>query len=461
MNLNLSRIALALILIVGAGGALVNGTSAFFSDTESSIGNTFTAGAIDLKIDHTIQTYNDDECQNGCVEVPGNLLNIAGAGFEDPEVTNGAQWDVFDSPAGGWIVEWRSDIPASFESQTRPAVAKMEYHENVVGSAAEGDQYAELDSDWGGPSSSGQNEPASVTFYKDIPTVIGKKYIIKYKFAPRPNTPASDNRLEVQWGGVVVDDTGNVAGGGGPIAWQEETVQVTATTTSTRVRFTDMGIANSFGTFVDDFRVQEMNCETVITNGQCKLWDEKDLSDGDVFWDFDDVKPGDRGTNVISLHVYDNDAFACMMTTDTEDDENVRIEPELPGDATTDEGELSQFLRLFIWGDDGDGIYEPGTEDPLYNDDLADAVLTNPFSLTATTTAYLGSAWCFGEQTINQDGSITCDGSSDTYNVAQTDILTTDLKFVAVQQRNNANFQCSDLLEDDNEEVPGPDVSLE
>ena len=41
----------ALILFVGSALAL-GGTGAFFSDTELSSGNTFTAGAIDLKVDN-------------------------------------------------------------------------------------------------------------------------------------------------------------------------------------------------------------------------------------------------------------------------------------------------------------------------------------------------------------------------------------------------------------------------
>ena len=50
--MNISRILLGLMLIIGAGGAVATGTSAFFSDTESSTGNVFTAGAIDLTIDN-------------------------------------------------------------------------------------------------------------------------------------------------------------------------------------------------------------------------------------------------------------------------------------------------------------------------------------------------------------------------------------------------------------------------
>lgn len=59
--MNISRIVLALILIVGAGGALAGGTTAFFSDTETSTGNTFTAGAFDLKIDND-SYYNGNRC---------------------------------------------------------------------------------------------------------------------------------------------------------------------------------------------------------------------------------------------------------------------------------------------------------------------------------------------------------------------------------------------------------------
>ena len=45
-------LSLALILVFGTA-AYIGGTGAFFSDTETSTNNTFTAGAIDLKIDNT------------------------------------------------------------------------------------------------------------------------------------------------------------------------------------------------------------------------------------------------------------------------------------------------------------------------------------------------------------------------------------------------------------------------
>ena len=53
------RILISLLAIVAAAAIVIGGTTAFFSDTETSTGNTFTAGAIDLKIDSTT-SYNGE-----------------------------------------------------------------------------------------------------------------------------------------------------------------------------------------------------------------------------------------------------------------------------------------------------------------------------------------------------------------------------------------------------------------
>lgn len=52
-------ISLAIIAVVAV--AVVGGTVAFFTDTETSTGNTFTAGTIDLKVDNTCH-YNGKVC---------------------------------------------------------------------------------------------------------------------------------------------------------------------------------------------------------------------------------------------------------------------------------------------------------------------------------------------------------------------------------------------------------------
>ena len=50
----MKKILLSLAMVLFAGSAMYfGGTGAFFSDTETSTGNTFSAGAIDLKIDNS------------------------------------------------------------------------------------------------------------------------------------------------------------------------------------------------------------------------------------------------------------------------------------------------------------------------------------------------------------------------------------------------------------------------
>lgn len=199
-------------------------------------------------------------CDDGHCPIGTFNVLLPGAGFEEPEVTSGDKWDVFPSGSGGWNVEWRGDVPTSFNTVNRPEVPNLEYHEGVLGNASEGDQYIELDSDWNGHVGSLDNEPASTKIYQTIATIPGKTYEIHYAFAARPGTPAEDNTVEVRWGGVVADVAPPTAGAPGPIVWLQRTAMVTATTTSTRLELTDLGTANSLGSFVDDIRLFTESC---------------------------------------------------------------------------------------------------------------------------------------------------------------------------------------------------------
>ncbi len=240
-------------------------TDGGYSCNGSALNNNTQTDSLTADVTFTaVQSRNNTQfqCEEGHCPIVAQTILLPGSGFELPEVTNGAQWDVFPSPSGPWNVEWRDAGTNSFGSQIRPVVANLELHEGVLGPAFEGDQYAELDTDWGGPNDSGTGEPASVRIYQDIPTVVGKNYEIHYKFSPRPNTPASENSLEVGWGGNVVETIPPTAGGGA-IAWTEHVVNVVATTTTTRIWFTDLGTSNSLGTFVDDIRVYTENCTPI------------------------------------------------------------------------------------------------------------------------------------------------------------------------------------------------------
>lgn len=190
-------------------------------------------------------------------------------------------------------------------------------------------------------------------------------------------------------------------------------------------------------------------------------WEETDLGPENTFFNYGDLKPGDNGENTISLHVYDNDAYACVIIDNMIDDDNGTNEPEedagdtTPGDG---EGELSQEIRFFAWADDGDNIWENG-ENVLFSNtegpasDVIDGVVYPLFTpdindgavLEATTTVYIGLYWCYGDIDVNEGENIlSCDGAGGT-NLTQTDSLSADITFYVEQARNNENFSCPAL----------------
>src|SRR3989344_5729216 len=57
-----------------------------------------------------------------------------------------------------------------------------------------------------------------------------------------------------------------------------------------------------------------------------------------LFFNFFDLKPGDWGEDTISIHVKDNDAWACMSIDLTKNDDNGLTEPESKGDQTINDG---------------------------------------------------------------------------------------------------------------------------
>jgi len=203
-------------------------------------------------------------------------------------------------------------------------------------------------------------------------------------------------------------------------------------------------------------------------------WELNDLTD-QLFFNFLDLKPGDWGEDTISIHVDDNDAWACLDISITEDDDESCNEPELKDDPTCDDpdldpddGELAGFVNFIFWADDGDNvleadevesIFKKGDVDEVFNGQkiaLSDAlggVLGLGGPLEGGTTYYIGKAWCFGELTTSPvaagqgvdptvDDGITCDGSG-LNNAAQTDKVLVDFEFSAYQHRNNESFTCS------------------
>jgi len=181
--------------------------------------------------------FNYEVCS--CENVP----EVINGGFELPVVTAGAGWDIYPlGTAGlGWTVEWADTYTDA------PATANLELHKSgTVVDAYEGAQYAELDTDWEGPSSTSSGEEASVKIYQDLETCPGVSYTLTYAWHPR-NTVSM---MKVYWNDVEV-----ASHGGSPASWTTESIPVTQTGYSARLEFIETGTADSLGMFLDDVSV--------------------------------------------------------------------------------------------------------------------------------------------------------------------------------------------------------------
>ena len=410
------KILFSLLAIAISAAAVIGGTTAFFSDTETSTGNVFTAGSIDLKVDHTKQTYNDIDCKTCSVLLVSDPTNLVVA-------KNG-------NPLTPYPAVYLNPIHSAWTAQNDPSLvaanAKWIWEQNPVkqeDTTVDVTYTFEKTFEWWGPITG-----------SDLSMAVGH-----------------DNTVDVYLNNILIGQGTNIYG-----FQQENMLHIPAANIIANtvqginiLKFVVKNVGQSNGNpsrnpagLIYKFEING-NCGDDYFRNNCRLWGLKDLVPGDVFWNFDDIKPGDRGTNVISLHVYDNDGYACLLGHNIVDDENGQTDPEIKaGDITPALGELSQFIKIFAWVDDGDGLYNIG-----------DQIITGPNSLFSTPigvinllasqTKYIGLAWCAGTQTVDGQGVINCDGST-MGDIAQTDKMTADFTAYAEQQRNNDNFSCPD-----------------
>jgi len=209
-------------------------------------------------------------------------------------------------------------------------------------------------------------------------------------------------------------------------------------------------------------------------------WLEKDL-DGDLFFNFGDVKPGDEGENTISLTVYDNDAYLCAYVKNLVNRENGCNAPEFKaetalygagnetcGDPGIGEGEMQDNLYVTIWRDkDCDNVLDPqipgycagtlaGTPCPpsLLKDNCeliagcywvpavpAEEVLVNNLPIGTE-----DMVWDLGQFIAGQEDCLgfAWEIPSDVGNIIQGDSVTGDIEFYIEQVRNNtdSDFVC-------------------
>ncbi len=243
---------------------------------------------------------------------------------------------------------------------------------------------------------------------------------------------------------------------------------------------TETSTGNTFTAGEIDLKIDNESYVTSTSTGQLVLnentsWTLRDLTI-EKFFDFDDIKPGDIGEDTISIHVDNNDSWLCAAVTLTSDNENNRNTPEIKdGDLTDDPngGELADQVNFLWWADDGDNVLESnettlpgGPIGALGVGDVATVPLadsgTNIWGdqgpLPGGSERFIGKGWCFGAITLTpvaQDAlgktgnngplargtGFSCNGSQ-VDNTAQSDSLTADVTFTAVQSRNNSDYLC-------------------
>jgi predicted ribosomally synthesized peptide with SipW-like signal peptide len=153
-----------------------------------------------------------------------------------------------------------------------------------------------------------------------------------------------------------------------------------------------------------------------------------EFTDDGISFDLADMKPLDNGTITYDLENSSNEVHLCAAVAETGNNDNGINEPEGEAGDVTDgdgNGELGQFLS-FLFG---------STTSTL------DGSWQSLGILGGGDTASSSIEYCFGDFV---GGSCQLDPGAE-YNLAQTDSLTADVHFYAVQTRNNADFQCSDL----------------
>ncbi|WP_062295106.1 PEP-CTERM sorting domain-containing protein [Nostoc piscinale] len=162
---------------------------------------------------------------------PAAAINIVqNGGFEQPDIPTGT-FKIQNPIPGTWTLTPDSDPNAGIEVQ-----------DNVAGSPYEGNQFVELD----GTAVSG--------IYQDLTTVVGQAYTLSFAFSPSPDV--ADNRLNVYWGGNLVDNLFASGVGKTNTDWKTYAYNLIATSTTTRLRFDNLDeLSDGLGPYIDDVSV--------------------------------------------------------------------------------------------------------------------------------------------------------------------------------------------------------------
>lgn len=169
-------------------------------------------------------------------------------------------------------------------------------------------------------------------------------------------------------------------------------------------------------------------------------WETTDLK-GQLFFNYQDVKPGDEGENTLALELKDNPAWICAEIKDLKTAENGCKSSEQKQDSTCDnpgngQGELQKYLTFDLWRDydcgndfDGDDYYIiQEAKLPLADGvwPIADKT-TGQGPIPSQTKTCLALSWNLAKETSN---------------IIQGDSLAGNIQFNAFQARHNDDFKC-------------------
>ena len=256
----------------------------------------------------------------------------------------------------------------------------------------------------------------------------------------------------------------------------------------------DLKVDSECHRYVYDLGNAEANQEGYVDVGcgegaEFGNWEETDLGEIHKFFNFLDLKPGDRGEDTISLHVYTNDAWGRLvidgltdLDVDCTEPESESSDPEcnpIVGVPTPGDGELQEALTFWVWLDQGsvpgfqnigpDGKPRDITPDPGEGDNIwqreTEPVLISPGPINDPSETWnlwegLAPVYVFAEctdpdgntnygfcQGIAEDGRMV--GSTTYYfgvawdlpfatgNEVQGDTFGGDMSLQVVQHRNN------------------------
>lgn len=401
-------LSLATIAVVAAAG--IGSTIAYFSSTQTSHGNIIKSGNIDLKVDHTFQSYNDLNCTNYSVTVGSDENNtvVATNGGNDPVVMPHAAAVV--TPTALTQSAWAAAISGTQWIWATDPITENDARNNVT-------YTFQKKFDW-----LGDVNEATINFA--VASDNG------YRITLNGNTVADQLNTEFNYNNAVSITVPKDYFWAGENTLNIEVRNIGQPNAQDPVSSNPAGLMYQLAITGNPSMAGDSYFQQ-----NCRLWTSKHLETGDTFFNFDDVKPGDWGTNAISVLVNSNPAWLCMG---------------IKKDAVSStSGEvLSSNIQVMAWKNTnsgkettpGTGAIGPMSLAAFGNQGIYLPALNGGATMAPGTKQYIHLLWCAG--TLDA-ATGTCNGSSMTDGQGQT--LAEDLIFQAMQSRHNDAFTCPTL----------------